>query len=146
MGFALFLWLLCFVAIICLLFLQVYVVMSMSDLEDDLLNSIDFCKKLNEFVLPEIAVHFALTAVLLLTGHWLGFLIMLPIAVLDGRRLQMRQTRYDPTSIFVVLSRERRVSIIKVVSYMVAFFYCLFKLIAALVRTFIGHGRTFSLN
>ncbi|XP_074596012.1 cornichon-like protein [Brevipalpus obovatus] len=62
-----------------LLFLAVYFLITISDLDCDYINSRMCCSKLNPWVLPEIVCHSLLLVLLLLTGHWFFFLVNAPI-------------------------------------------------------------------
>ena len=59
----------------CLLFLAVYFVIMLSDLECDYLNSKSCCQRLNRFVKPEIIVHCFLSLSLLLSWHYVMFIV-----------------------------------------------------------------------
>lgn len=53
--------------------------MSASDLEAEMINNIDMCRRVNYIVLPEYATHAILTAGFLVTGNWLEFVINVPL-------------------------------------------------------------------
>ncbi|KAI9218703.1 cornichon protein-domain-containing protein [Blastocladiella britannica] len=84
-----------------LLFAMVFFIIMFSDLECDYINPIDLCNKLNQacttksfdklrvysidpiciqFVMPEFAAHWFLTACFALTGSWMALVINLPLA------------------------------------------------------------------
>lgn len=63
-----------------LLFLTVYVVITLSDLECDYLNAQQCCSKLNIWVLPEVIAQVAMTVALFLVNfHWILFAINVPM-------------------------------------------------------------------
>lgn len=68
--------LVCLAITTCLLFLTVYFVIMLSDLECDYLNSKACCERLNRFVRPEIAAHCVISIVLLLSWHYILFLFI----------------------------------------------------------------------
>ncbi|GIQ81915.1 cornichon [Kipferlia bialata] len=123
-----------------LMFLQVYYLISFNDLDHDLINSIEITRKLNPLVMPEIIASFVGQAMFLFTGNWLGFLLMIPASVINSRRMQLRQTKLDSTNIFVVLPRETRVAIIKLLNFVVVWVYVIVKLVMALVKS-LSKGR-----
>ncbi|XP_039285251.1 protein cornichon homolog 4-like [Nilaparvata lugens] len=62
-----------------ILFLLVYYVITLSDLECDYLNAQECCSKLNYWVLPKLIVHGLLVAIFLLSGHWWLVCLNIPI-------------------------------------------------------------------
>ena len=65
-----------------LLFLLVYFVITLSDLECDYLNAQQCCYRLNMWVIPKLVAHMILSLVFLLSGHYYLFLASVPLAVL----------------------------------------------------------------
>ena len=59
----------------CLLFLAVYFVIMLSDLECDYLNSKSCCQRLNRFVKPEIISHAVLSLSMILSWHYVMFIV-----------------------------------------------------------------------
>jgi Cornichon protein len=62
-----------------LVFMNVYFLALFSDLETDHIYPTDMCRHVNMFVLPEMAVHGAITVFLLFKGSWIMFLLNLPL-------------------------------------------------------------------
>ena len=60
------------------LFIAVYFVVTLSDLECDYINARACCDKLNKFVIPEIVVKIIPTILFLFTGHWILLILNLP--------------------------------------------------------------------
>ncbi|KAI1284927.1 Protein cornichon -like protein 4 [Halotydeus destructor] len=122
-----------------LLFLSVYIVITLSDLECDYLNAPQCCTKLNKWVLPEFLAVTALTILLLFTGHWILFILYWPMIAW----LLLRQHRiprgnlgtYDPTEIHNKgnLKKHIRDSVVRLCFHLVFFFIFLYSLIIALL-------------
>jgi hypothetical protein len=53
--------------------------MCLSDLEFDYINPFDSSSRINSFIIPEFVIHGGLGCVYLLTGHWLLFLLNVPL-------------------------------------------------------------------
>lgn len=45
----------------------------------DYINPIDLCNRLNQYILPEVAVHGFLTFLFLINGYWLPLILNLPL-------------------------------------------------------------------
>ena len=124
-----------------LLFLTTYILMTLSDLESDYINSRECCDKLNVWCNPRL-VGLCLLCLLPSTGpSWLPALSALPFAIWYLRRLykvpQGNSGLYEPTEI-----RQRpylRFSIRETIAFLVfhslAFFGLLFALAATLSLT-----------
>jgi len=69
------------------LFLQVFFTIMYSDLECDYINPIDLCNRLNTYIIPEAAVHAFLTALFLLNGYWLAFILNLALLAWNAKKI-----------------------------------------------------------
>ncbi|CAH1793161.1 unnamed protein product [Owenia fusiformis] len=122
-----------------LLFLTVYFVITLSDLECDYLNARSCCEKLNMWVLPEIVAHSLITVLLLLSLHWVLFLLNLPLAVFQINKYLSKPSGsigvYDPTEIHnrQLLKSYMKESMVKLGFHLVFFFIYLYSMILALV-------------
>ncbi|ERE72962.1 putative protein cornichon-like protein [Cricetulus griseus] len=63
-----------------LIFLSVYFIITLSDLECDYINARSCCSKLNKWVIPELTGHTIVTVLMLASLHWFIFLLNLPVA------------------------------------------------------------------
>lgn len=68
----------CMILIGLVLFLLIYFVLILSDVECDYINAQQCCTKLNIWMIPKVATHGVVTILLLLTGHWMLFLCNVP--------------------------------------------------------------------
>jgi len=121
-----------------LIFVVVFVLISMSDLESDYINPVDMCNKVNNLVLPEYITQFVLTIVFLLTGNWIEFLLNLPLAIYHILGITKSKYYVDPTTIFNTLPEHKRKGLIKLGFYMICFFFYLYRLVYSLVNGFVA--------
>jgi hypothetical protein len=122
-----------------LLFLSVYIVITLSDLECDYLNASQCCSRLNKWVIPELIAYGTLASLLLLTGHWILFAINAPMSswlvykyyTLPKGGLGV----YDPTEIHNRgnLRVHIRDSLIRLAFHLIHFFIYLYSMIIALL-------------
>ncbi|XP_061631501.1 protein cornichon homolog 4 isoform X2 [Phyllopteryx taeniolatus] len=70
-----------------LIFLAVYFIITLSDLECDYINARACCSKLNKWVIPEMVCQCLSTVLMLVSTHWFIFLLNLPVAAWDIYRL-----------------------------------------------------------
>lgn len=122
-----------------LLFLEVYFVITLSDLECDYLNAQQCCSKLNCWVLPELIAHCLITVLLLLGWHWILFLLNIPMIAWEVYKYVTIPSGnvgiYDPTEIHNrgMLKSHMKDSTIKVGYFLVFFFIYLYCMIVSLL-------------
>ncbi|XP_054708270.1 protein cornichon homolog 4-like [Uloborus diversus] len=122
-----------------LLFLTVYVVITLSDLECDYLNAQECCRKLNGWIEPEMIFHGIITLFLLIEWHWLLFFINLPMACWQAyKKFTVPSGNfgiYDPTEIHnrFNLKQHMRDSLIRLAFYLIFFFVYLYCMIISLL-------------
>ncbi|XP_022609294.1 protein cornichon homolog 4 [Seriola dumerili] len=63
-----------------LIFLSVYFIITLSDLECDYINARACCSKLNKWVIPEMVGQCLSTMLMLVSMHWFILLLNLPVA------------------------------------------------------------------
>ncbi|XP_016955037.1 protein cornichon homolog 4 [Drosophila biarmipes] len=123
-----------------ILLLLIYYVLTLADLECDYLNAQECCRRLNFWVIPKFGSHALLCVLLLLGGHWIMFLVNLPMVVWLFYELH-RQRRdslgvYDPVDIHSrgLLKVHLRNCMIYLGYYFVMFFVGLYCLISSLIK------------
>lgn len=122
-----------------LLFLTVYFIITLSDLECDYINATSCCSKLNRWVLPELVAHLAVTILLLLTSHWLLFLLNIPFTGWLLHRYISKPSGniglYDPAEIHNrhQLSSYMTQCMVKLGFHLLFFFFYLYSLIVSLL-------------
>ncbi|XP_051142531.1 protein cornichon homolog 1-like isoform X2 [Andrographis paniculata] len=104
-----------------LLGLNFYQFLGFSDLEADYLNPYELSSRVNSVILAEYLLQGAFSILLLVTGHWIMFLISLPPAYYNMKRYLSRQHLIDVTEVFRVLNSEKKARIFKLGFYVVFF-------------------------
>lgn len=123
-----------------LLFILVYYVITLSDLECDYLNPLECCSKLNFFVPTKLIAHGLLSVLLLFNSQWVLTALSLPLLIyLLYEYLCVRQGNlgvYDPTEIHNKdqLWRHMRDVLVYLLYYLISFFIYLYCLIIALLK------------
>ncbi|XP_041987455.1 protein cornichon homolog 4 [Aricia agestis] len=123
-----------------ILFLLVYYIITLSDLECDYLNAQECCDKLNYWVLPKYIAHTFITILLLLHGQLGLFLFNLPMFIwLTYEYFTVPQGNlgvYDPVEILNrgQLRKHSRDVMIYIGFYLIFFFVSLYCIILALLK------------
>eukprot|EP00088_Acartia_fossae_P041740 TRINITY_DN4366_c0_g1_i1.p1 TRINITY_DN4366_c0_g1~~TRINITY_DN4366_c0_g1_i1.p1 ORF type:complete len:153 (+),score=4.30 TRINITY_DN4366_c0_g1_i1:42-500(+) len=96
-------WMFCLVISSFLLFLTVYMMIILSDLESDYLNSRDCASRLNLWVFPRILMQVSHSAALLIGQNWTVAFLSLPFTCLllyrRGKQKPGHSGLFDPTEI-----------------------------------------------
>merc|ERR1711976_1140749 len=122
-----------------LLFLTVYFIITLSDLECDYINAPTCCSKLNKWVIPEIVGHAAISVFLLLTFHWFLCLLTLPLTFWQIYRYVQKPSGnigvFDPAEIHnrQLLKGYMKEAMCKLGYHLVFFFSYLYSMIVALL-------------
>lgn len=123
-----------------LLFLAVYFVITLSDLECDYLNARVCCDKLNYWVVMELISHNVLSLLLLISGHWMLFLLYCPLGVWFTYKVLRKPSGnigvFDPTEIHNQkhLKTYMRESLVRLGFHLIFFFVFLYWMIYSLVK------------
>ncbi|XP_036058552.1 protein cornichon homolog 4 isoform X1 [Onychomys torridus] len=123
-----------------LIFLSVYFIITLSDLECDYINARSCCSKLNKWVTPELIGHTTVTVLMLVSLHWFIFLLNLPVATWNIYRFIMVPSGnmgvFDPTEIHNrgQLKSHMKEAMIKLGFYLLCFFMYLYSMILALIN------------
>ena len=64
-----------------LIFILVFFIITLSDLECDYLNAQECCGRLNFWNIPKLWLQLVIFAVLLMSGHWVLVLLNIPVSV-----------------------------------------------------------------
>ncbi|EFA80847.1 hypothetical protein PPL_06435 [Heterostelium album PN500] len=112
-----------------LLAIVVYELLLLTDLEGNDINSIEFCKKYNKFIMPEYIVQAVFTVWFLVTFRFVLFLLNAPVLYYHFQRYQTRTHKNDPTKVYSHTSKMGNHLMLKLVFYMVMFFIYLFVLL-----------------
>nr|XP_040582270.1 protein cornichon homolog 4-like [Lepeophtheirus salmonis] len=86
-----------------LMFILIYFIITLSDLECDYLNAQECCGKLNFWNVPKYWLQISMILILLLSGHWFLFLLNIPICIFLTQRFfnvpRGNTGEYDPSEI-----------------------------------------------
>ncbi len=78
--------------------------------------------KLNPYLVPEMAVHAALTFLMLINFQWIALILNLPILLWNVNKVVNKDYTLDATEIFRTLSRHQKESFVKLAAYLLLFF------------------------
>ncbi|XP_051880923.1 protein cornichon homolog 4 [Pristis pectinata] len=123
-----------------LIFLAVYFIITLSDLECDYINARACCSKLNKWVLPELIGHSAVSVLMLVSMHWFILLLNLPVAAWNFHRYLSVPSGnvgvFDPTEIHNrgLLKTHMKEAMIKLGFHLLCFFIYLYSMILALIN------------
>lgn len=122
------------------LFLLVYFVITLSDLECDYLNEQECCSKLNYWTLPKLIAHAILVPLFLIYGYYyLALANILPVSWMAYEYFTVPSGNvgvYDPTEIHLrgQLKRYMKHCLIFLGWYLLSFFVYLYCLIIAILK------------
>lgn len=112
---------------------MVHVIVRYGDLANDFVNSIEFCSEINRMIPWEISILAVLAGMLLLHGHFAGFLMALPLLFFLFRRYHSGELYLDNTRIYADMNQERRICEYKLAFYLIMFFVVLYLFIQFLI-------------
>eukprot|EP00271_Cylindrocystis_brebissonii_P021388 TRINITY_DN7579_c0_g2_i2.p1 TRINITY_DN7579_c0_g2~~TRINITY_DN7579_c0_g2_i2.p1 ORF type:complete len:142 (+),score=30.84 TRINITY_DN7579_c0_g2_i2:440-865(+) len=115
------LWLISFLVVAALLGIVMYMLICLSDLENDFINPHDSTLRINKFLLPEMVLQGSLTALYLVTGRWFMFLFNVPLLLFHLRLYLRKEYLVDVTEVFNQLPYEKKLRLVKLFFYL-AFF------------------------
>mmetsp|Transcript_11455 Transcript_11455/g.36202 ORF Transcript_11455/g.36202 Transcript_11455/m.36202 type:complete len:187 (-) Transcript_11455:176-736(-) len=118
-----------------LLGVLMYMLICLTDLENDFINPHDSAKRINKFVVPEYVAQALLTVIMIGSGHWLFTLVNLGVAAYHVHKVFVRKDfLVDVTEIFNQLPVQKKERLIKLGAYLVCFVYIIYRLVEAAVR------------
>ncbi|KAM4735869.1 protein cornichon homolog 4 [Anableps anableps] len=123
-----------------LIFLSVYFIITLSDLECDYINARACCSKLNKWVIPEMVGQCLSMMLMLVSMHWFIFLLNMPVAAWNIYRYVKipmgNMGVFDPTEIHNrgLLKSYMKEAMIKLGYHLLCFFIYLYSMILALIN------------
>ncbi|XP_027066337.1 protein cornichon homolog 1-like isoform X2 [Coffea arabica] len=129
------LWIIFFLMNMGLIALNLYQIVSLSDLEADYLNPYESSSRINHVVIPEYLLHGAFSILFLLSGHWFFFLATLPAAYINLRKFMKREHLIDVTEVFRVLSVEKKLRVVKLGFYLLLFVLVMTRLVFVTINS-----------
>jgi hypothetical protein len=130
-------WVIFFIINVLLIASNLYQIVCLSDLEADYLNPYESSARINQVIVPEMALNAVFCALFLLTGHWFMFLITLPITCYSFILFMKRQHLIDVTEVFRFLNPEKKYRIIKLGFYLLLFVIVIIRLVLAVVNSLV---------
>ena len=91
------------------LFVNLYVLVALDDLQADVVNPHDASRRINRLVNHEIAAHACASALMLCGGHYALFAANAPMMYWERARREARTLRIDATEIFARAEGERKI-------------------------------------
>ncbi|KAJ7522069.1 hypothetical protein O6H91_19G082000 [Diphasiastrum complanatum] len=134
MAWELLLWLWSMSLVGALLAILVYQLICLSDLEFDYINPYDTSSRINNWIIPEYAIHGGLSVIYLFSGYWLMFLLNLPLLGYHTKLYMIKQHKLDVTEIFSVLNHEKKLRFIKLGFYLVLLLVVVFRVVVSAVE------------
>ncbi|KAI4364872.1 hypothetical protein MLD38_020905 [Melastoma candidum] len=125
----LFAWIVSFFALVALLVVVIFQLISLADLEFDYINPYDTSSRINAVVLPEFIGQGVLTCFYILTGHWVMALLSVPYLYYNVRLYMNKQHLVDVTEIYNMLNWEKKQRLFKLAHIASLLFLSLFWLI-----------------
>ncbi|XP_047339259.1 protein cornichon homolog 1 [Impatiens glandulifera] len=119
MAWEVLLWTIFFLFTMTLIALNVYQMVCLSDLESDYMNPYEASTRINSVILPEFVVQTVFCILFLVTGHWIMFLLLLPITSYSTNLFLKRQHLIDVTEVFRSLQSQNKYRYIKLSFYLV---------------------------
>ncbi|CAK9157224.1 unnamed protein product [Ilex paraguariensis] len=127
------LWILFFIINMVLIGLNLYQIVCLSDLEADYMNPFESSSRINAVIVPEFILQGVFCVLFLVTGHWLMFLVTLPITCYNMMLFMKRQHLIDVTEVFRFLSAEKKYRIVKLAFYLLLFIIVIVRFVLTVV-------------
>ncbi|XP_044469009.1 protein cornichon homolog 1-like isoform X2 [Mangifera indica] len=124
-------WLLMFFMNFAFIVSSFYQLLCLLDLEGDHMNPFEASAHINFWVMKEFLLHGVFCILLLVTGHWLIFLVAVPLASYHALLYMKRQHLVDVTEVFRNLKGEKNLRLFKLGFYVVFFVIVVFNLAIA---------------
>eukprot|EP00768_Dysnectes_brevis_P005845 gnl/Dysnectes_brevis/4391_a5881_1029.p1 GENE.gnl/Dysnectes_brevis/4391_a5881_1029~~gnl/Dysnectes_brevis/4391_a5881_1029.p1 ORF type:complete len:135 (-),score=0.22 gnl/Dysnectes_brevis/4391_a5881_1029:35-439(-) len=118
-----------FIGLIACLFLALYILVSHVDLQQNFLGPIEHSNRVNQVVLIEVIAHYVVMLFMLFSFQIIGFLIMIPVGLLNAHRWKNGSLYFLPTFVFPRMPVEQKLAMGKLVSYFIVWIYNLIKIV-----------------
>jgi hypothetical protein len=116
-----------------LLFGQVFYLIMFSDLECDFMNPIEMCNRLNALTLPEYFIQAFLSVMFLLSFNLVPLVLHSILTAYHYLKWTRKDYIYDATEIFRQIPKHKIESFVKLMFYLLSFFYFLYRFVVSLV-------------
>ncbi|KAK2979835.1 hypothetical protein RJ640_010726 [Escallonia rubra] len=128
------LWVIFLVMTMVLVASNMYQLVCLSDLEADYMNPYETSSRVNAVIVPEMVLHGVFCFVLFVTGHWIMFLITLPIGCYNMMLFMKRKHLIDVTEVFRSLNSEKKNRIAKLGFYVILFALVIIRLVLSVMN------------
>lgn len=108
-----------------------YQLLCLLDLESDDINPFEASSRINFWVEPEFLLQGLFCILLLVTGHWIMFLLAVPLVCYHVNLYMKRKHLIDVTEVFRNLNVEKKFRLAKLGFYVIFFVLVIFKLAMA---------------
>ncbi|XP_011020289.1 PREDICTED: protein cornichon homolog 1-like isoform X1 [Populus euphratica] len=129
-------WILCLLINFGLLAIVFYALLCLTDLEVDQMDPFVATANINRWILPEFVLQAVLSLLLLLTGHWILFLLAVPLTCYHAMLFIRRQHLIDVTEVFRNLNTDKKRRMIKLGVYMIFFTIFIFRFVLTSVHNY----------
>ncbi|CAL6014031.1 Cornichon_protein [Hexamita inflata] len=123
-----------FFIVLAFIILNLYLFNAHVDVQSPPYDTISHKKTINKFARLDVACPFIIAVFNLLSGQFLGILIMAPALYFSVKRIISQQMYMDATTNYKRIKDEELISILKVINLFVAWIYILIKFILTLVK------------
>ena len=128
-------WLALFVFLGADLGMNMYMLVCLTDLQNDFMNPHDTANRINKLVVPEVLFHAVVMLVLVMMRRWGLVLVNVPMVLFSFRMYSRKEIYVDVTEIFNVLDREKKRRGWKVGFFSVVFLIATYRLVEEVVHT-----------
>ena len=118
------------------LILTLFHALTIVDLEADSISPIEFARKTNKLLLPEIILQIALTMVFIPQLRFLELLFFLPMTIYMCYRYWGKHFKYYPTTVYDQTKDSQKLNYLRLAYYICAIFLLLGRLIYFLITYF----------
>ncbi|XP_011033275.1 PREDICTED: protein cornichon homolog 1-like isoform X2 [Populus euphratica] len=139
-------WIICLLINFGLLAIVFYALLCLTDLEVDQMDPFVATANINRWILLEFALQAALSILLLFTGHWILFLVAVPLTCYHAMLFIRRQHLIDVTEVFRNLNTDKKHRMIKLGVYMIFFTVCVFRFVLNYVYNYPGFSLSTCFN
>ncbi|PKI72191.1 hypothetical protein CRG98_007389 [Punica granatum] len=99
--------------------------------------------QINRWILPEFVLQGVLTLLLLVTGHWIMFLISVPLTCYHVMLYIKKRHLIDVTEIFRVIGAEKKYRLVKLGLLSILFLCVIFRLVFSIFESFVDEDDSF---
>ena len=134
-------WLSLFVFLGAGLGMNMYILVCLTDLQNDFMNPHDTANRINKLVKPEVLFHLVVVVITTAMRRFGLCLMHLPVLLYSLKLYSKKEIYVDVTEIFNVLDREKKIRGWKVVFFSIVFIITTYRLVEEVVHTMMTDSR-----